>query len=165
MSESSKVTSEHFVSAYMESDDEESCLSGREYTFDELSIYERESSADSHLEEEKEESNPSGQISRRIILPRIWSINVFLVSMTKVVFSRLRPCFQIPDNIPIRKAIKGEKCYIGRSSKVGFYEVAFIMRLRFPLSHLYHRLADYLGIFVSQIAPNAWRIFIGAEVL
>ena len=48
---------------------------------------------------------------------------------------------------------------------VGFYEAAFITRLRLPFSYLYHWLADYLGISVCQIAPNTWRIFIGVEVL
>ena len=41
----------------------------------------------------------------------------------------------------------------------------FIAGLRLPLSTLHRRLAFYLGISVSQIAPNAWRIFIKAEVL
>ena len=30
------------------------------------------------------------------------------MSMTKEVFSKLRPRFQIPDDIPIRKVVKGE---------------------------------------------------------
>ena len=37
--------------------------------------------------------------------------------------------------------------------------------LRLPLSALQCRLLQYLGLAVSQIAPNAWRIFLGAEVL
>ena len=52
MSESSEVTSEHSVSTHMESGDEESHSSGREYTSNELSIFKRESSIDSPLEEE-----------------------------------------------------------------------------------------------------------------
>ena len=37
--------------------------------------------------------------------------------------------------------------------------------MRLPFSYLHRWLADYLGISIYQIAPNAWRIFIGAEVL
>ena len=76
MSESSEATSEHSMPTCMESGDEDSHSSGCEYTFDKLSISERESSMDSPLEEE-EETNPLGQISRKIILPSIWSVNVF----------------------------------------------------------------------------------------
>ena len=57
MSESSEATSEHYVSARMEFGDEESHSSGHEYTFDEPSIFKRESSTDSPLEEEEEETN------------------------------------------------------------------------------------------------------------
>ena len=46
--------------------------------------------------------------------------------MSDEVFSRLRPHFQIPDDVPIRKGDLGEKCYDGRSSDVAFYETAFI---------------------------------------
>ena len=55
MSESSEATSKHYVSARMEFGDEESHSSGHEYTFDESSIFKRESSTDSPLEEEEEE--------------------------------------------------------------------------------------------------------------
>lgn len=58
-----------------------------------------------------------------------------------------------------------EKCYIGRSSDMGFYETAFIAELSLPLSSLCRQLATYMGIFVSHIAPNAWRIFIVVKVL
>ena len=53
MSESSEATSEHSLSARMESVDEESHSTGCEYTSDELSIFKRESSTDSPLEEEE----------------------------------------------------------------------------------------------------------------
>ena len=92
MSESSEATSEHFVSSHMESGDKESHSLGRKYTSDESSIFERESSTDSPLEK-KEETNPSGQISKKIILPSIWSVNIFPMSITKEVFSKLRPRF------------------------------------------------------------------------
>ena len=85
--------------------------------------------------------------------------------MSDEVFGRLRPRFQIPDNVPIRKGDLGEKCYAGKSSDVGFHEAAFIAGLRLPLFILHRWLASYVGVFVSQIASNAWRIFIEAEVL
>ena len=53
--------------------------------------------------------------------------------MSDEVFGRLRPRFQIPDNVPIRKGDLGEKCYVGKSSDVGFHEAAFIAGLRLPL--------------------------------
>jgi len=37
--------------------------------------------------------------------------------------------------------------------------------LRFPLSAFHHLLLQYLGLAVTQISFNAWRVFLGAEVL
>ena len=37
--------------------------------------------------------------------------------------------------------------------------------LRFPLNSLHCELLKYLGLSVSQISPNAWRVFIEMEVL
>ena len=34
-----------------------------------------------------------------------------------------------------------------------------------PLTALHHQLANFLGLSISQIAPNTWRIFIGAKIL
>ena len=85
--------------------------------------------------------------------------------MSDKLFSRLRPRFQIPDNVPIRKHDLGEKCYDRKSFDIGFYEAMFIAGLRLPFSTLHRRLASDLGVSVSQITPNAWRIFIKAEVL
>ena len=107
----------------------------------------------------------SGEDFRGFILPRIWSVNDFLSKMTNEVFERLRPCFRILDNIPIRKAYTGEKCYTGDTEDIGFYEAAFIAGLRLPRSEIHHRLANHLGISICQIAPNTWRIFIRAKVL
>lgn len=41
----------------------------------------------------------------------------------------------------------------------------FKARFRLPLSALHHRLLQYLGLPITQISPNAWRIFISAKVL
>ena len=45
------------------------------------------------------------------------------------------------------------------------YEKMFKARFRLLLSALHHRLLQYLGLAVTQIALNAWRIFLGAKVL
>ena len=132
MSKNSRAASECFVFARMELGNEESYFSGREYVSDKLFISEREPLANSPMKED--EINPSGQSSRKIIFPDIWSVNDFLMSMTKDVYGRLKPRFQIPNNVPMRKGTKGEKCYTGCSHEVGFYEVAFIAGLRLPLS-------------------------------
>ena len=39
------------------------------------------------------------------------------------------------------------------------------VRLRFPLSSLHRELLKYLGLSVTQISPNAWRVFIAIEIL
>ena len=75
--------------------------------------------------------------------------------MTKDVFSRLRPRFQIPDDMPIMKGHRGEKCYTEGSSDVGFYEVAFIIGLPLPLTSLHRQLTAYMGVSICQITPNA----------
>ena len=45
------------------------------------------------------------------------------------------------------------------------YDVMFTAGLRLPLMALHRQLADFLGLSVSQITPNAWRIFISVEIL
>ena len=45
------------------------------------------------------------------------------------------------------------------------YDAMFGAGLRLPLMALHRQLVDYLGLSVSQITPNAWRTFIGAEIL
>ena len=37
--------------------------------------------------------------------------------------------------------------------------------LKFPLNSLHRELLKYLGLSVSQIFPNVWRVFIAMEVL
>ena len=103
--------------------------------------------------------------NRPFILPEEWAVNKFLPKMSNRVFNELRTRFQIPDHIPIRLPRKNEKCYTGRTADVGMYDAMFAAGLRLPLTALHRQLADFLGLSVSQIAPNAWRIFIGAEIL
>ena len=59
---------------------------------------------------------------------------------------------------------KSEKCYYKGLEDVGIYEQMLKAGLRFPLS-THCRLLQYLGLFVNQISPNAWRIFLSVEVL
>ena len=85
--------------------------------------------------------------------------------MSDKIFSELRVRYQIPEHIPIRLPYENEKCYTGRTADVGMYVAMFAAGLRLPLTALHRQLVDYLGLSVSQIAPNAWRNFIGAEIL
>ena len=99
------------------------------------------------------------------ILPAEWAVNKLLPSVSDKIFIELRVKYQIPEHIPIRLLYKNEKCYTGRTTDVGMYDAIFAAGLRLPLTALHHQLVDYLGLSVSQIAPNAWRTFIGAEIL
>ena len=94
-----------------------------------------------------------------------WAVNKFLPSMSDKIFSELRVRYQIPEHIPIRLPYENEKCYTGRTADVGMYDAMFAAGLRLLLTVLHRQLVDYLGLSVSQIAPNAWRTFIGAEIL
>ena len=94
-----------------------------------------------------------------------WAVNKFLPSMSDKIFSELRVRYQIPEHIPIRLPYESEKCYTGRTADVGMYDAMFAAGLRLLLTALHRQLVDYLGLSVSQIAPNAWRTFIGAEIL
>jgi len=85
--------------------------------------------------------------------------------MLDKVFNILRDHYQILDNIPIHFPGKFEKCYSGKIADVGMYDAMFATRLRLPLMALHRQLANFLGLSVSQIAPNTWTIFIGAEIL
>lgn len=160
MSRDSEATSECTRSIRMGSDDDLS--SPRiNYSFNDSSVSDRSLSSKSL----SREANRSGRQPWKVILLDDWSIHDFPVDMSNEVFSRLRPHFQIPNNVPNRKGDSGEKCYDGKSSDVDFYEAMFIAGLCLPLSILHCQLTSYLGISVSQIASNAWRIFIGAKVL
>ena len=85
--------------------------------------------------------------------------------MSEKVFKELRTRFHIPDHISIRLPRKKQKCYTGRTADVGMYDAVLAAGLRLPLTALHRQLVDFMGLFVSQIALNAWRTFIGAEVL
>ena len=85
--------------------------------------------------------------------------------MTTKIFNNLRDRYQILDNIPIHLPGKYKKCYSRKAADVGMYDAMFAAGLRLPLMALHHQLAIFLGLSVSQISPNAWRIFIRVEIL
>ena len=140
----SEATSKHTSSIRMGTDDDLS--SPRlEYSSNDSSVSDRSSSSESS----SGKASPSGRQPWEVILLDDWSIHDFPIDMSDEVFSRLRPRFQIPNNVPIRKGDLGEKCYDGRSLDVGFYKTTFIAGLRLPLSTLHRQLASYLGVSVS----------------
>ena len=103
--------------------------------------------------------------NRPFILPAEWAVNKFLPLISDKVFKELRIRYQIPEHIPICLPRKNRRCYSGRTADVGMYDATFAARLRLPLTALHRQLANFLGLSVSQITPNAWRTFTGAEKL
>ena len=79
--------------------------------------------------------------------------------MSDKVFKELCSCYQISD------PREDKRCYSGRIADIGMYDAMFAAGLRLPLTTLHHQLADFLDLSVSQIASNAWKIFISAEIL
>ena len=80
--------------------------------------------------------------------------------MSDKIFKELRVRYQIPEHIPIRLPKENEKCYTGRTADIGMYDAMFTAGLRLSLMALHCQLVDYLGLFVSQIAPNAWKLLL-----
>jgi len=109
--------------------------------------------------------SPGDTHTHPFILPAIWIVNDFKPTMTTKIFNNLRDHYQIPDNIPIRLPRKFEKCYSRKTTDIGMYDAMFAAGLRLPLTALHRQLAICLGLSLNQIASNAWRIFIGAEIL
>ena len=99
-----------------------------------------------------------------IMLPE-WTVNYFTSMIKEAHFKTLRANYQIPDYIPIRLPYKSEKYYYNGVDDVRVYEQVLKAGLRFPLNSLHRELLKYLGLSVSQISPNAWRVFIEMEVL
>ena len=99
-----------------------------------------------------------------VMLPE-WTVNAFTSTIKEPHFNSFRAHYQIPNYIPIRLPYKSEKCYYEGIDGVGVYEQVFKAGFRFPLNSLRHELLKYLGLSVSQISPNAWRVFITMEVL
>ena len=127
----------------------------------------RESDEDENIGEEEVLESTSGSPGddRPFILPKKWIVNDFLPTMSDKVFKTLRGCYQIPNNIPIHLPGKFERCFSRKTTDDSMYDAMFATGLRLLLTALHHQLANFLGLFVSQIAPNAWRIFIRAKIL
>ncbi|KAK9988496.1 hypothetical protein SO802_028735 [Lithocarpus litseifolius] len=75
--------------------------------------------------------------TRPFILPKIWTVNDFMLTMTAKVFKDLQDCYQIPDHILIRLPRKFEKCYSRKTADVSMYDATFAVRLRLPLTSLH----------------------------
>ena len=106
---------------------------------------------------------PNG-LKEFIMLP-LWTINDFYSSIKERHFNTLREKYQIPVNIPMRLLSKWEKYYYKGVEDVDVYEQMLKAGLRFLLSALHRRLLQYLGLVVTQISLDAWRVFLGAKVL
>ena len=102
---------------------------------------------------------------REFVILLEWTVNSFTAIINEAHFKTLRANYQIPDYIPIRLPYKSEKCYYEGVDGVGVYEQGLKAGLRFPLNSLHRELLKYLGLSVSQISSNAWRVFIPMEVL
>ena len=102
---------------------------------------------------------------RKFIMLPIWTVNDFTSIIKESHFKTLRDKYQIPVNIPLRLPYKSEKCYNDGIEGVGVYEQTLKAGLRFPLSSLHHQLLQHLGLSINQISLNAWRVFLGVEVL
>ena len=99
-----------------------------------------------------------------VMLPK-WTINNFTSTIKEAHFKTLRAIYQILDYIPICLPYKSKKYYYDGVDNVGVYEQVLKAGLRFPLNFLKRELPQHLGLSVSQISPNAWRVFIAMEVL
>ena len=106
-------------------------------------------------EESYEEASVSPRGNRPFILPEDWAVNKFLSKMSDRVFKELHTHYQISDHISIRLPRKKEKCYTRMTVDVDMYDAVLTARLRLPLTALYRQLVDFMGLSVSQIAPNA----------
>ena len=71
------------------------------------------------------------------------------------IFENLRDRYQILDHIPIRLPGKFKKCYSRKTANIDMYDAMFTAGLRLPLTTLHRQLANFLGLSVNQIAPNA----------
>ena len=109
-----------------------------------------ESRSDGSSADDTSESTSGGSgDDRPFILPKEWTVNHFMPTMTEKIFNSLRARYQIPDDIPIRLPLERERCYSGKTADVGMYDAMFATGLRLPLTALHRQLANFLGISVS----------------
>ena len=86
---------------------------------------------------------------RNFVLPLIWIVNDFCVTVKRKHFNTIRDRYQIPVDVLICLPYKFEKCYYHGAIDVGMYEQMFKAGFWLPLSALHCRLAQYLGLAVS----------------
>ena len=92
-------------------------------------------------------------------------VNDFRSTIKESHFKTLRAKYQIPDNIPLHLPYKSKKFYYVGVEGVGVYEQMLKGGQGFPLSTLQCHLLQYLGLAVTQISLNAWRVFLSVEIL
>ena len=99
----------------------------------------RESDRDNNDDVEKalDSTSEAPRDDHPFVLPKIWTVNDFLLMMSDKVFKTLQDRYQIPDDIPIRLPGKFEKCYSGKTADVAMYDAMFAVGLRLPLIALH----------------------------
>ena len=102
---------------------------------------------------------------REFIMFPIGTVNDFTSTIKETPFKTLREKYQILVNIPLCLPYKSEKCCYMGVEGIGVYKQMLKAGIRFPLSAFHYRLLQYLGLAVTQISPNTWRVFLGVEVL
>ena len=131
---------------------------------DELSKRSPSATSPSSKNEDIESVVSTDGLREFVMLPK-WMVNNFTSMIKEAHFKTLRAIYQIPDYISICLPYKSEKCYYDGVDDVEVYEQVLKASLRFPLNSLKRELLQHLRLSVSQISPNAWRVFIAMEVL
>ena len=84
--------------------------------------------------------------------------------MDETRLTSLKSWYQIPNDLNLRLAIRGEWCCQPRFG-VGVYEAYLLGGLRLPLNAFARELLTKLGLEICQFNPNAWRLVVSMQVL
>ena len=76
----------------------------------------------------------------------------------------LKKWYQIPNDLNLRLAVRGEWCCQPRFG-IGIYEAYLLGGLRLSLNAFSRELLTRLGLGVCQLNPNAWRLIVSMQVL